>query len=185
MKTALLILGLLAATPALAQDNKEYLDMYQGYAGDTQTEIQKAHRSVREMEEWVSDTVANALLFQTGKVNTKLAAMKPLFSETGYKAYLNFLATQPFSANLRAQTLSLSTIVNNTPLLIGQGASGGRYAWAFELPVIMTPSGGTPSEPVILRIQIGRAANAPAPDGVVIENWQVYNEPVQNPPANP
>jgi len=193
MKFFLALLASLMAAPALAQTaapaqatparplDPALLNLYVGPANDTLTDLNKAHRSEREIADWVSDIVATSLQFQAGQTNTKLLAVKPNFTDSGYKAYLTFLGSQPFAAALRDQTLSLNSAVNATPLLIGQGASGGRFAWAYEMPVIMTPKGQKSLKPVTVRIQIGRNAKGAAPHGVLIENWTVYQENVQNP----
>lgn len=187
------ILATILSAPAMAQTatpapapapalNQDWLNMYVGPTEDTLTDLQKAHRSLREISDWVSETIADCLQFSPGRTNEKLLSVKPDFTDAGYKAYLAFLGSQPFAADLRGQTLKLITIVNDSPLLIGQGASGGRYAWMFEMPVIMTAQNQQAAKPVILRIQVGRRAGAPAPHGIVIENWQVFEENVQNPP---
>lgn len=177
MKYLVLCFALLIATPAYAAD--DLLGMYQSYDGDSQAALTSPHRSASELGNWLSDTVADALMFNPKDATRKLAAVRTDFSEQGYKAYLAFLSDQGFSAALQNQTLQLSTIVNSTPLLIGQGASAGRFAWAFEVPVVMTvgQSGVQPqSRNVTLRIQIGRSASGPAPNGVVVESWQVFQE---------
>ncbi len=167
-----------AAPVARAAD--DLLGMYQGYSGDTQVGIDQPHRSLSELADWISDTTANALLYVPGKTSQKLAAVRPLFSEQGYKAYTDFLAAQGYGPSVQAQTLSMSTIVNNAPLLIGQGASAGRYAWAFEVPVVMTvstdPRVAPNSRKVVLRIQFGRSPQGAPPHGLLIENWQIFDE---------
>lgn len=191
MRKLLTLLLVLAATPALAQNaqqqqprispkTQEILDLYVGPTGETLSSLSKAHRSVREISDWTFDAVADALDFKAGASNSKLLAVKPKFSEGGYKAYLAFLGAQPFAQALQAQQLSLSAIVNASPILIGQGATNGRYAWMFEMPIIMTAN-GVPGAPTVIRIQVGRNALGPEPHGVLIENWQVRQEDVQNP----
>lgn len=187
LKPALLSLALSAVmtlpTPIFASSG--LLEMYKPYEADTLTDLTKSHRSVREVSEWLSSMVADSLIFRPGTTREKLEKIRPYFTESGYQAYMRFLGTTSYADLLRNDTLNLSTIVNNTPLLIGQGTSGGRHAWAFELPVIMTPLGSNAVRPITLRIQLGRAANAPDPHNVLIENWQIFEEVSQNPPATP
>lgn len=168
-----------------AQAGDDLLNMYQGYAGDTQTSLDKAHRGVDEMGAWLSETVADALNFPAGSSNRKLSALRPQFSDQGYQSYVNFLADMGFADALQKQTLTLSSVVNSAPLLIGQGSSAGRYAWAYEMKVLLTANLAPGQPPVTrdttVRIQVGRSAKGPAPNGVLIESWQEFKEA---PPAD-
>ncbi|HEY8964037.1 MAG TPA: DotI/IcmL family type IV secretion protein, partial [Alphaproteobacteria bacterium] len=169
MRLFIFAFALLIPVSALAQTapvqpqtrdlTNELMNLYVGPKDDSLVELEKAHRSTREISDWVSDIVASSLQFEVGKTNEKLLAVKKNFSDAGYKSYLAFLSAQSFSEALRAQKLKLSTVVNGSPLLIGQGSSGGRYAWAFEMPVIMTAQGQKAGQPINLRLQIGRSVN--------------------------
>jgi hypothetical protein len=178
----LIITFCLAGNPARAADN--LLDMYKPYAADTQVPLTQAHRSLKELSEWLSDKVANTLVFTRGQNAKKLEDLRPLFTEAGYASYLNFLAAYDLNKDMATESLGLSSVVNTAPTLIGQGSNATRYAWAFELPVVMTIAGteGTQaiSKNVTLRIQIGRAEGAPAPHNILIENWQDYKAPPKN-----
>jgi hypothetical protein len=173
----LVILGFcFAAAPARAAD--DLLDIYKPYEADTQVPLTQAHRSLTELSEWLSDTVSNALVFTRGQNAKKLETLRSLFTESGYAAYINFLTAYDLNKDIAEEGLGLSSVVNTAPALIGQGANSTRYAWAFELPVVMTiagTEGGQPiSKKVTLRIQVGRAEAAPAPHQLLIENWQEY-----------
>lgn len=177
MKYLLIIAFMLCAAPSQAgsASSSDLLNMYQGYAADSLSKLDVPHRSPTELGVWLSDRVADALLFTPNNAAKKLVAIKPYFSEQGYKAYLAFMAAHGYADKLQAQTLTLSTIVNSEPMLIGQGASAGRYAWAFEMPIVVSGDGG--NKTIVMRIQVGRAAKGPAPMGVLIENWQEFKEP--------
>lgn len=170
-------LVLVFAAPARAED---LMSIYKSYEGDTQMALDHPHRGVSELGSWLSDTVADALQFSPNKANAKLSAIRPYFSDQGYKTYLAFLDQMGLSVALQKQTLNLTSVVNAAPLLIGQGASAGRYAWAYEMPVVLSAMPGPDADPlsktVTLRIQIGRNAKAPGPNGVFIESWQTFTE---------
>lgn len=169
-------LAVFAFIPARAND--ELMSMYKGYAADTQTALDQPHRSVGELTDWISNIAADALVFTPNHSGDKIKKIRPYFSDNGFASYVDFLTKQGLYQSIQNQTLSLSSIVNTTPLMLGQGASAGRYAWVFEVPVVMTT--GTNSKEVTLRIQFGRANGAPEPDGIVIENWQEFSEdPIQ------
>lgn len=167
-------LMLIAATPARAAE--DLMGMYQGYAADSNVALDKAHRGLNELSDWISDVAADALVFTPAKTAQKLAAIRPLFSEGGYTAYKAFLDKMGFADAIVNQTLNISAIVNREPLLIGQGASAGRYAWAFEVPVVLSVADKAGTQPVsknvTLRIQFGRSAKGAPPHGLLIENWQ-------------
>jgi len=180
MKRFILIAALLVTTPVYA-GSSELLGMYKGYEADSQSALTQPHRSVTELGNWLSDRVADSLQFTPGKSVAKLNAIKPDFSEQGYAAYAAFLNGLGLTFSLQNQSLNLSTIVTAMPVLIGQGASAGRYAWMFELPVVITIGGSTPvTKEATLRLQVGRSAAATNAHGVLIENWTEFKVP---PPA--
>lgn len=173
----LCVLGLMAAPARAAED---LMAIYKTYEGDTNVGLDKAHRSQSELIEWLTETTASALAFAPGKTAEKLLVLRPLFSEAGYKAYTDFLTALGFGPALESKTLALGAIVDSAPLLIAQGNSTGRYAWAYEVPVVLSMP-GKPGEPVAsksitLRIQFGRSAKGVPPHGVLIENWQLLNK---------
>ena len=178
MRILILCLALLCAVPAQAEDLNS---IYQGYAADTETALDQPHRGIAELGAWLSEVVANCVQFTPGNAAQKLTQIRPYFSDQGFKSYTDFLAAQGYGAMLNAQTLNLTSVVNSAPMLIGQGASAGRYAWAYEMPVVLSASSMPGSDPinktVILRIQVGRNAAATNPMGVLIESWQVFVEP--------
>lgn len=183
MRYLLILATVFCASPALAGSSKssELLNMYQGYEADTLSKLDTPHRSATELGAWLSDRVADAFLFTPKSASRKLAGLKPYFSDQGYTAFLAFLTANGYGDKLRTDTLKISAIVNNEPMLIGQGASAGRYAWAFEMPVVISGDGG--NKTIILRIQVGRSAKGPAPMGVLIENWQEFKEPAASAPS--
>ncbi len=180
MKTFTLLFALLILFVAPVKAAEDLMAIYQTYQGDSQMALDQPHRGVGELSDWISDVAADALVYVPGKSSEKLAALRPLFSDNGYKAYMDFMTAMGFATAIAGQTLSTSTIVNTAPLLIGQGASAGRYAWAFEVPVVVTMAsvGAEPpvSKKVTLRIQFGRSAKAGGPHGVLIESWQEFKE---------
>lgn len=187
MKHLIFAIALLAALPAHAQEDLN--SIYQGYTADTAT-LSQPHRGINELGVWLSETAAGALQFSRGKSAQKLTEIRPLFTEEGFRTYVEFMNTLGLSDALQKQTLQMSSIINSAPLLIGQGASAGRYAWAYEMQATLSaagPSGAEQSKSVTLRIQIGRSPTAANPMGVLIESWQIFAEPPanaggQNPP---
>lgn len=173
-----LILGALMTFSFAAYAGSDLLNMYKGYEADTQSALTSPHRSATELGNWVSESVANALQFTPGNSVAKLNAIKPDFSEQGYAAYAAFLNSLNLTFALQNQSLTMTSIVTAMPVLIGQGASAGRYAWMFEMPVVITIGGKQPvSKEATLRVQIGRSAAATNANGVLIENWTEFKSP--------
>lgn len=183
MKKFYLTLSLFAllAVPAPIFAADDLMGMYQGYAADTNTPLDQPHRSHEELSQWVSETVADALIFTTGSVRPKLAQIRPEFSDAAWSGYMDFLKSTGYSDLLVSEKLSLNSIVKNEPVIVAQGSSAGRYAWVFEMPVVMTPPVPdgvvVESKTATLRMQIGRSAQGVPPHGLIIESWQVLPEP--------
>ncbi|NBX65474.1 MAG: hypothetical protein EBQ96_00540 [Proteobacteria bacterium] len=163
-----------------ARAAEDLMAIYKTYDGDTHVTLDKAHRSHAELAEWISDAAAGVLAFTPGKTSEKLLEIRPLFSESGYKAYIDFMTSMGLAPAIENKTLSMMGIVDSAPLLIAQGASTGRYAWAYEVPVVLSINGKPGEAPVTrsvtLRIQFGRSAKGVPPHGVLIENWQMLTE---------
>jgi hypothetical protein len=178
MKKILLALAFFISMPAHAAEDLNTL--YQGYAADSQVALDQPHRSLSELGTWISDMVADALMLEPASASQKIITLKANFTDGGYQSYLAFLEQTGFAGALRSQSVSLSAVANGLPTLVNQGASGGRYAWLFEIPVILTAqttsSEDPMTKPVTLRIQIGRAAKGAPPHGILIESWQIQPE---------
>jgi hypothetical protein len=119
------------------------------------------------MSSWLSDFVASALFYTPGQTAEKLAEIKPAFTPEAFQQYVAFMTDSGFSDAIRNQTLKLAAVVETAPVLVGRGASGGRYAWVFEVPVVALDR-----RTATLRIRVGRAVNGIAPHGVLIESWE-------------
>lgn len=181
MSKYLLIAALLVSVPAFA-GSADLLGMYKGYEADSQAALTQPHRGVSELSDWISDSAADALQFAPGKAAAKLVSIKPNFTEAGYQSYMAFLNGMGLTFSLQNQSLKLTSLVTAAPVLIGQGASGGRYVWVYELPVIMTIGGQTAvNKEATIRIQIGRAASATNDAQVLIESWAEYKDPNAKP----
>lgn len=161
-----------------AHAGSDLLGMYKGYTGDSQTALTSPHRGIGELGTWLSDKVADDLQFSSGRATAKLTIIKADFSDAGYQSYLKFLNDMNFTFALRNQSLNLSSIVTSAPVLIGQGASRGRYAWLYEMPVVLTMGGQQPvSKETTIRVQLGRSAKATNDMGVLIESFSEYKDP--------
>lgn len=182
MKKILILCALMMiSTPAMAADDLN--SIYTPYTADTERMMDKPHRGISELGAWLSETVAGTLQFSPNKAAQKLRDVRPLFTDAGFKSYTDFLAAQGYGDALQKQTLEMTSIVNSIPMLIGQGASAGRYAWAYEMQVVLTATqkGMAPvNKAITLRIQVGRNINGAAPMGVLIESWQVFTEPTND-----
>lgn len=168
-------------TPQAPASASDLQNMYQGYKADTQTALDRPHRSHAELSRWLTEKLAALFTFTPGQVAQELQVNRAIFTDVGYQNYLALLGQMPFGAGLRAQNVKVMAVVNAEPLLIGQGSSAGRYAWAFELPLLITytTQGNSVSEhkALTLRLQMGRAAKGDPVNGVLIETIAEYTEP--------
>jgi hypothetical protein len=72
----------------------------------------------------------------------------------------------------------------DSPLLLNEGVSEGRYHWLFEVPVMVTymdramkdyKTAKPTSQMLVIKIQVGRSAQLPEA-GMVIEHWTARTE---------
>lgn len=141
--------------------------------------ISQPHRTRREMQIWVVDTVSELLNFDQENKNELLRLARPSFSAAGLAQYQEWMNSFDMAAKAGTGEGRLSAIVDDAPIMLNSGAIGGVYRWLFDVPVVISllppqsSRSDTPieSRKVMLRLQAARSENADSPYQVVIESW--------------
>ena len=142
--------------------------------------LDKPHRTTKQVAEWLSPICAEALTFASADYKGDLAKTEPRFDTAGRQEYLKFLLDNNIQKVLDLNKYVVRSYVQDTPLLLNEGAAGGRYHWLFEIPVMVSYldksvkdySKGQPiNQMIVLKVQVGRSGTTPDPMGVSIGHW--------------
>ncbi|MEZ5814346.1 MAG: DotI/IcmL family type IV secretion protein [Alphaproteobacteria bacterium] len=146
---------------------------------DSIVPLKYAHRSTEEITQWTETVVSNVMSFDK-KHLAKLESSKLYYNQNGWAQYESFIEEKKILAVLQSGKYDINSYVSETPLLLNEGAVNDRYRWLYEVPVMISyiPRGTKDykkiqpqSRNILLRIQVGRAAEAKNDMGVQIESW--------------
>lgn len=143
--------------------------------------LELPHRSTNEISDWLVTAASESMTFQSGDYSKDLAATAVYFDEGGRKQFEDFLAQNNILKVLETGKYHVRSFVKETPLLLNEGAVGGRYRWLFEVPLMLSymdransdyKSKAQPVNQLVkLTVQIGRSDKPLGGPNVVIERW--------------
>lgn len=144
------------------------------------TPLNKPHRSSSQVAVWVAPIAAQLLTFDDEDYQNDLKDSEGLFDAGGRKQYLEFLKTSSIEKVLKLNKYYVRSYAKDSPLLLNEGEAGGRYHWLFDVPVMVSymdrsmkdyKSSDPINQLLVIKVQVGRSANAKDPSGMVIEHW--------------
>ncbi|MCB1529491.1 MAG: DotI/IcmL family type IV secretion protein [Rhodospirillales bacterium] len=145
--------------------------------------LEKPHRTAREMERWVSQTISEVFTLDGNDYTQQVETIRKYFSAAGYKQYKTYLENADMEGVLQKNDLKVRVFVEQTPLLLNNGNVGGVYRWLYEVPATIsyvprTSSSYKPGEEGVnrklnIRLQVRRYDNPDDPEGLQIESWTV------------
>src|SRR5262249_15788565 len=106
------------------------------------------------------------------------------FADSGLQQYQDWLTAKNILKTLQSGQYAVSTVVQETPTLLNEGAVNGRYRWLYEVPIMITylPRGAssyqnlTPAtQKITLLIEVAGMDKANAAQSVVIDRWSDRN----------
>lgn len=150
--------------------------------GEVLSDLDQPHRASNEISEWAVTQVSNVLSFNGNMdFNAEISRHKILFDAAGFQQYRDFMDKNNLTKVLESQKFDISSFVEQSPILLNEGAVEGRYRWLYEIPVMISYIDRSKkeydeAEPVtqalVLRMQVGRSGQEGAgQDGLQIESW--------------
>lgn len=148
-----------------------------------ETPVGQAHRTPREMQRWISETISDIMTFDKANYETHLRDVSKYFTAAGYAQFKKYLDEAQMKQVLDRQGLKASLFVELPPLLLNDGDVGGVYRWLYEVQATISyvPEDATEYKPgmedmsrqIQIRLQVGRVSRDESPDEVKIESWAV------------
>ncbi len=142
--------------------------------------LDQSHRPSNEISEWVADAVVESLNFNEAAYKDDFAGSVKYFTDAGRAQYETFLREKKIYDVLRSGRFYVRSYVEDTPLLLNEGAVNGVYRWLYRVPVVATymdreMESYEEAEPVshrfTLDVQVGRTHANRAVDGLIVETW--------------
>ncbi len=144
--------------------------------------MDQPHRNTSQITEWIINAAADALTFDKADSKTKLAGTRPYFNQTGREQYEAFLTETKLVKVLESEKYYIRSYVNDAPLLLNEGVTGGTYHWLYEVPVMVSymtraskgyKEGAIPlNQKMMITLQIGRSNATKDPSGLIVETWK-------------
>lgn len=105
--------------------------------------LNQPHRSIEDVETWLSDAIADSLTLDKGKVDGLNQKIKPYFTEEGFKHYSEFgKNTKIFSLVYYDPKASLVSFIGERPLNVHAQPVKGIYQWRFQINVMLNMTQG-------------------------------------------
>lgn len=142
--------------------------------------LRLAHRSDREIGQWVTTAVSEAITFTEEDAAAEIIEHKANFDPNGWKEFERFLNDTSIIKVVESDRYQLRSYVKGVPLLLNEGAVSERYRWLFEVNADISYLDRNVSdyEDIVpenrtlkLLVQIGRSKNAKNEAGLLIERW--------------
>lgn len=147
--------------------------------GHNTTPLDKANRSYKDLENWISILVSEALSFDAVDYYATLAWMRVnYFSKDAYEAYQKTLDTYGIAQYLSTTGMSTSVLIEETPVLLNDGPVAGRYRWLYEVPVTITyrqvrnPQAAPKIVRARIKVQVGRVMDETDPMAMRVDTWE-------------
>jgi len=162
--------------------------------------LELAHRHEAAVNEWVTETVSEALNFTIQNYMMHTRSLTNLMNANAIKEFQAFMETSQILGLMKTKNYELKSFVTDLPAMRTSGVVEDRYRWVYDVPINLTflPAGSKSYEELAedqyqfetltFRVQVGRVA---VPDtckdialekqkgvchGMVIETWEALKK---------
>lgn len=166
-----------SATTITAQNSK-IVPAWQGKT--TLIPLDKAHRTQGEIANWLESAISYIMSFESNNYLRETQDKVPYFTETGWQQFKGFLEATRLQNAIASDQYTISTFVDDLPLLLNKGTLNGRYKWLYEVNAMITYREPAmrdykDHQPVTqrlkVRLQLTRVENAQNEHDILIDQW--------------
>jgi len=139
-----------------------------------------SHRSDREIAQWVTTAVSEAITFEDADYVTEMEEHRKIFDAKGWEQFQAFLTETSMIKVIESDRYQMRSYVRGTPILLNEGAVSKRYRWLYEVSANISylernVSDYKDVEPqnrsIKILVQIGRTKDADNEEGLLLERW--------------
>lgn len=159
---------------------KNSLDALKVEAEKRDVSLDSAHLLSADISQWVGDSVSSAMNFESAQAQKMFIVDEKIFTKAGREQYLKFLEEKNIQKVIDTNRYRVSSFVEDTPVLVNEGAVNGVYRWLYRVPVVVSymdrgmksyENAKPVTQKAMIDVQIGRAMGAVNDTGVLIERW--------------
>jgi hypothetical protein len=157
-----------------------------GLSDSQKAALDKPHRSVQEIQDWVSEMVADSVTFDDRNFPLVKARVKAFYTKTGFEQYQSYLETSGILTKLKDRSLVLKGFVEGPPQLLNEQNVNGAYRWLFRVPLVVSfiPAGANnlkaanaskkiSTSRLNVTLQVKRVNFRGNYDALQVESWKV------------
>ena len=152
--------------------------------GDGVVNYSESHRSEREIQNWITTVVSEALFIPHLKYRDVTQGISKYFEEGGKQQYLNYLEQAKIQDYIDRSAYNLNVLVDDTPVVLNANSVNGFYRWLYRVPVTISfvPVGtnsltagqnNSVTQKLTLLLQLRRTDATNDPNDIVIESWKM------------
>lgn len=146
--------------------------------------LDKAHRTDRELKEWIMTAISEAMFFEANTYDQIKGQVSDYFTASGMKQYDDYLRSSGILDNITKNNSRMSIFIEDSPLLLNSLEIDGVYRWLYRMPLTISfiPRNTTTlqagrnnivNRKMNLQIQLRRVRLPHNPDAVQIESWEM------------
>ena len=134
------------------------------------TPIDRPIASLSDLGTWVSNSVAQAYTFDFANYRSSLSAARVNFTQAGWAGFETALQESGVLQSVLERKYVTTAVPTSAPVLVTQGRIEGRYAWKFQIPILVTyqSSERTASQNLMVNVIVVRQPETEHPRGLGI-----------------
>ncbi len=146
--------------------------------------LEKAHRTDRELTEWIMTAVSESMFFEANNYNQVKSQISDYFTASGMRQYDEYLRSSGILDNITKNNYRMSIFIEDNPLLLNALEMEGVYRWLYRLPLTISfvprdtitlqeNRNNIVNRKMTLQLQLRRVRLPHNPDAVQIESWNM------------
>lgn len=138
--------------------------------------LEKAHRTDKELKNWVNTVVSESLSFNKDSYSRVLQEIRPYYTVSGFKQYQDYLTSSGVIDSINKSGYQMGVYAEQPPLLMNGSSIKGVYRWLYQIPITVSflqNGKNIANRELTLRVQIRRVKLEDDPNAIQIESWAV------------
>ena len=110
--------------------------------------------SLTDLATWVANSVVQAYTFDFANWRAQLSAARSNFTNPGWHGFETALKDSGVLQTVLEKKYVTTAVPTSAPVLINQGMVDGRYAWKFQIPLLVTYQSSERTVPQNLMVEV-------------------------------
>lgn len=156
--TGLVISMIIAAVAIMREPESKYFPTGPGCTLQAMTPLDQPVVSDAEVYDYATRTAMRFFAFDFVNYQQLWSQVKPLFTEIGWKGWMEALDRAGTMEVVRRSRAVVSSVVRGAPVMVEQGPQAGIYVWKVQFPLLVTYAAASEqrSQPMIIEVTVIR-----------------------------